>query len=215
VNVTPRFISYYEVSILKIDEDDDDDNDAIRHGNSTTSRTSFQSGSVNNDCVAVGVAMESFHVHSRMPGWDRQSFGYHGDDGGIFHSSGGMLKPYGPKFGPGDTIGCGIDYISKSIFYTLNGEFLGNAFGNIDKNILQTDLYPVVGLDSNSPIHLNFGTDKEAFQFDLSDFIMKHKGIITSCFSALSKKCTTRISSRSSIRWQKQKSFSGRRNHQD
>jgi len=215
VNVTPRFISYYEVSILKIDEDDDDANDAIRHGNSTTSRTSFQSGSVNSDCVAVGVAMESFHVHSRMPGWDRQSFGYHGDDGGIFHSSGGMLKPYGPKFGPGDTIGCGIDYISKTIFYTLNGEFLGDAFGNIDKNILQTDLYPVVGLDSNSPIHLNFGTDKEAFQFDLSDFIMKHEGIITSCFSALSKKCTTRISSRSSIRWQKQKSFSGRRNHQD
>ena len=243
VNVTPRFISYYEVNILKMNEDDkDEENDAA-----PLTRTSLRSVNNNNnnnsnnkDCVAVGLATESFRVHSRMPGWDRQSFGYHGDDGGIFHSSGGMLKSYGPKFGSGDTVGCGIDYISKGIFYTLNGKFLGYAFKDIDNSVLQTDLYPVVGLDTNCPIHVNFGTDNEAFQFDLSNFIMKHERIVRSKYSievscapdtttttttttACTTSTTTAVSNKksnitirpSSLRLQKRRSFSGKRNHRD
>ena len=223
VNVTPRFISYYEVTILEVDDDDGDDNRIPSlHGNLRSPRSAlFRPGLVNSDCVAVGVATKSFHVHSRMPGWDRQSFGYHGDDGGIFHSSGGMLKTYGPKFGSGDTIGCGIDYVSKGIFYTLNGRFLGYAFENIEHNLLDTDLYPVVGLDSNFPIHLNFGTDNESFQFDLSRFIMKHEKIVTTAYSmnesslsATQSLIATTSKTRynySSIRRQKRKSFSGRK----
>lgn len=212
VNVTPRFISYYEVSILKLDEDENDGthNNTIDQLNSTSNN--------NRDCVAVGVATESFHVHSRMPGWDRQSFGYHGDDGGIFHSSGGMLKAYGPKFGLGDNVGCGIDYISKGIFYTLNGNFLGYAFTDIDNIILSNNLFPVVGLDTNHPIHLNFGTDDEAFQFNLSTFIMKHEEIVKSkfkCNEADSKRSGGDVISRSGLRRQKRMSFSGRRNYRD
>jgi hypothetical protein len=232
VNVTPRFISYYEVNILKMNEDDnDEDNNA---NTAPLMRTSLRPiNNNNNDCVAVGLATESFRVHSRMPGWDRQSFGYHGDDGGIFHSSGGMLKSYGPKFGPGDTVGCGIDYISKGIFYTLNGKFLGYAFKDIDSSVLQTDLYPVVGLDTNCPIHVNFGTDNEAFQFDLSDHIMKHEGIIKSKYSmdvlysgttTCTTSTTTEVSANkksnttarpSSLLRQKRRSFSRRINHRD
>lgn len=177
INVTPRLVAYYEVSILgkpeEGNEEDVDDRDGPMHAAipGTASRT--------NDCVAVGVATESFPVHSRMPGWDLQSFGYHGDDGGIFHSSGGMVKQYGPTFGAGDTVGCGVDYVERGIFYTLNGKFLGYAWTGVAEELLANDLFPVVGLDTNCPLHLNFGTNGGgAFQFDLASFLMKHEKIV-------------------------------------
>jgi len=184
INVTPRFISYYEVSILKLQDCNNNDDIMSLDTVTPTPRRSPSHRTSYFDCVAVGVATKAFQFDSRMPGWDQQSYGYHGDDGGIFHSSGGMLKQFGPKYGPGDTVGCGIDYISKGIFYTLNGEFLGYAWERISDDILQKDLFPAVGIDTNSPIHLNFGSaDSEAFQFDLSNFIKKHEQIISSLYS--------------------------------
>ena len=135
--------------------------------------------------------------------------------------------------------GQGKNYISKGIFYTLNGKFLGYAFKDIDSSVLQTDLYPVVGLDTNCPIHVNFGTDNEAFQFDLSDHIMKHEGIIKSKYSmdvlysgttttTTTTTCTTSTTTEvsankksntttrpSSLLRQKRRSFSRRINHRD
>ena len=184
VNITPRYVSYFEVGILESQVGNNDDDTTTSgterrfQGRPHSRRTSYS------DCVAVGVATKAFQFQSRMPGWDQQSYGYHGDDGGIFHSSGGMLKQYGPKYGPGDTVGCGIDYYSKAIFYTLNGEFLGYAWEGISDEILRKDLFPVVGIDSNSPIYLNFGSaDSGPFQFDLSNFIMKHHKLISPMFS--------------------------------
>lgn len=178
VNITPRFISYFEVNILRLDDSSCNDDMASATRRPRTHRTSYK------DCVAVGVGTRSFQFQSRMPGWDQQSYGYHGDDGGIFHASGGMLKQFGPKFGPGDTVGCGIDYVSRGIFYTLNGKFLGYAWENISNEVLQKDLFPVVGIDTNSPIHMNFGSvDSGPFQFDLSDFMKKHEKQISSLYS--------------------------------
>eukprot|EP01036_Dinobryon_divergens_P060402 gene60402-80564_t len=39
-------------------------------------------------CVAIGVACALFPLRNRMPGWDVNSFGYHGDDGNFFHGGG-------------------------------------------------------------------------------------------------------------------------------
>jgi hypothetical protein len=114
-----------------------------------------------------------------MPGWDNQSFGYHGDDSGIFYSSGGMVERFGPCFGAGDTIGCGIDYVAQGIFFMLNGEFIGYGWKGIDVEFLQNDLYPVVGIDTNAPIVVNFGNHlNRTFQFDLAGFTKKHKPLI-------------------------------------
>lgn len=107
-----------------------------------------------------------------MPGWDAFSYGYHGDDGGIFHSSGDMLKRFGPSFGKGDTIGCGVSYHPRNggIFFTLNGKFLGFAWANLD-GLAQKELYPTVGVDSNAPVDCNFGAKE--FKFNLNDFLKK------------------------------------------
>jgi len=191
LNVTPRLISYYEVTILDVNGDNaekDDDDDDIP-GPPPTSHVNGN----RSDCVAVGIATESFHVHSRMPGWDKQSFGYHGDDGGIFHSSGGMVKQFGPTFGAGDTIGCGVDYVNQGIFFTLNGKFLGYGWKEVDEELLRHDLYPVVGLDTNCPLFLNFGA-QEPFAFDLSSFLMKHEDVVTAQYS-LEKLATTKACS--------------------
>lgn len=62
---------------------------------------------------------------SRIPGWEPDSFAYHGDDGQIFNNT-TSGKIYGPKFGTLDVIGCGINFRTNVAFFTKNGQMLGN-----------------------------------------------------------------------------------------
>lgn len=73
----------------------------------------------------MGVGLTSKKVEiNRLPGWDEISYGYHGDDGHFFESAGkGVL--YGPTYTTGDTIGCGINFMTRELFFTKNGKFLG------------------------------------------------------------------------------------------
>lgn len=144
----PRFISYYEVEIKP---------SKIPHSESATGF----------ECVAVGLATKSFMKNKRLPGWDNESFGYHGDDGAIFHGQGRQLSEFGPRYGCNDTIGCGLNHLDSTIFFTLNGKMLGTAFEDIPRDV---DLYPTVGIDSNCSVHFNFGKDRP-FQFDLVQYI--------------------------------------------
>lgn len=63
-------------------------------------------------------------------GWDKGSYGYHGDDGNSFCSSGNG-QPYGPTFTTGDIIGCGVNLVDNTCFYTKNGHHLGIAFRDL------------------------------------------------------------------------------------
>lgn len=112
------------------------------------------------DCVSVGLANSSFSLFGKQPGWDRHSYGYHGDDGAVFHGTGVGSKSFGPTFGVGDVVGCGLDYRDGSVFFTKNGRFAGvhpstrSADGE-DSNGLLGEWYGVVGLDSGSVVRVS------------------------------------------------------------
>ena len=58
-----------------------------------------------------------------MPGW-RDNWGYHGDDGRKHDGSGWGLD-YADPFTKGCIVGCGINFQDHTIYFTLNGKFLG------------------------------------------------------------------------------------------
>jgi len=109
--------------------------------------------------MGVGLSAQGVNMN-RLPGWDKNSYGYHGDDGHSFRSS-GTGQQYGPTFTTGDVIGCGINLVDGSCFYTKNGHHLGIAFKD-----LPSQLYPTVGLQTpGEVIDANFG--QEPFKFDV------------------------------------------------
>ncbi|KAL1915773.1 uncharacterized protein VTP21DRAFT_6532 [Calcarisporiella thermophila] len=100
----------------------------------------------------------------RLPGWEPNSWGYHGDDGCSFNSS-GQGRKYGPCFTTGDIIGCGVNFMDNTAFYTKNGVHLGIAF----KNLSNSPLFPSVGLRTPGElVEANFG--QRAFRFDILNF---------------------------------------------
>jgi hypothetical protein len=180
IHLTPRLVSYYEVSILAPPVVVVNTMDTPACTSVPTSRRLVEErdefcrdSAVR--CVAVGLATDQFPLYARLPGWEPDSFGYHGDDGGIYHELGHAVRQYGPLFGAGDVVGCGIDYLAGAIFYTLNGQFMGYAFENLPSESLQQDWYPTVGLDNtNWPVQCNFGCE-QPFVFDLTTIMEGHK----------------------------------------
>ncbi|KAK4514601.1 U4/U6-U5 snRNP complex subunit prp31 [Mucor velutinosus] len=105
----------------------------------------------------------------RFPGWEEHSWGYHGENGHVF-SGPGTEKAYGPKYGTGDIIGCGIDFRDMSAFYTKNGIYLGSAF----KKVKDTELFPFVGFKTpGEKIEANFGA--KPFKFDIYQLLANEK----------------------------------------
>jgi hypothetical protein len=91
--------------------------------------------SASDSLIGIGIMEKSIQTN-RLPGWDTQSYGYHGDDGNFFCSSGkGQL--YGPKFGINDCVGCGVNFAKKQIFFTKNGENLGKFKKMIESHKLK------------------------------------------------------------------------------
>ncbi|XP_067003264.1 ran-binding protein 9 isoform X2 [Anabrus simplex] len=114
-------------------------------------------------CMGIGLSTHNVNMN-RLPGWDKHSYGYHGDDGHSFCSS-GTGQPYGPTFTTGDVIGCGVNLIDNTCFYTKNGHNLGIAFTD-----LPSDLYPTVGLQTpGEVVDANFG--QTPFVFDIEDMM--------------------------------------------
>jgi len=71
-----------------------------------------------NGAIGIGFVPE-YHSMEGMPGWDKGSCGYHGDDGLKFCEKFlGHGKIYGPTYTKGDIVGCGYDSKKRNrIFY--------------------------------------------------------------------------------------------------
>ncbi|KAG0031592.1 hypothetical protein BGZ81_000938 [Podila clonocystis] len=117
--------------------------------------------------IGIGVC-DSEVALDRLPGWEPQSWGYHGDDGNSFGGCGNG-RPFGPVFTTGDTIGCGVNFRDMSLFYTKNGAYLGVAFRN-----LKGPLYPTVGMRTvGEVVEANFG--QQEFLFDIEEYVKEEK----------------------------------------
>lgn len=159
VQITPRLVSYYEVTVLEAGE---------QHGE--IEETGRARGFHALPCIAVGLSTVEFKPYAghvgRLPGWDSNSYGYHSDDGGFFHNRGVMQCTLGRGYGPGDTVGCGIDYTpgdheGPRIFFTINGSMISYA-----KCVsADVDFFPTIGVDSNDPFRINLG--HRPFRYDL------------------------------------------------
>ncbi|CAI5537464.1 unnamed protein product [Closterium sp. Naga37s-1] len=118
-------------------------------------------------CVAVGFADASFKT-CRQPGWEASSYGYHGDNGKVYHNS-GRGEAYGPEFTTNDVVGAGVNYGTHEIFFTKNGKSLGPAFRDV-----KDELFPTVGLHSpNERVEVNFG--QKPFLFDVQGMVMDER----------------------------------------
>ncbi|KAJ4375498.1 hypothetical protein N0V86_007030 [Didymella sp. IMI 355093] len=110
---------------------------------------------------------------SRIPGWEPDSFAYHGDDGQIFNNT-TSGKNYGPKFGTLDVIGCGINFRTNTAFFTKNGHMLGIAFRDLKPNM---PYYPTIGMKKpGETLRANFG--QEPFAFDIDKMVQDEKAAI-------------------------------------
>ncbi|KAK1320302.1 hypothetical protein QJS10_CPA03g00224 [Acorus calamus] len=91
--------------------------------------------------IAIGFTTENFKM-KRQPGWEPNSYGYHGDDGLIYRGS-GRGESFGPTFTTGDTVGGGINYATQELFFTKNRELLGTIYKDV-----KGPLFPTISVHS-------------------------------------------------------------------
>lgn len=117
--------------------------------------------------IAIGFTNEHFKMR-RQPGWEANSYGYHGDDG-LLYRGGGKGESFGPTFTSGDTIGGGINYASQEFFFTKNGKLVGTVYKDV-----KGPLFPTIAVHSqNEEVNVNFG--QQPFVFDIEAFEMEER----------------------------------------
>ncbi|BBN00100.1 Ran-binding protein 9/10 [Marchantia polymorpha subsp. ruderalis] len=117
--------------------------------------------------ISIGFTDENFKM-SRQPGWEPNSYGYHGDDGLLYHGR-GRGDSFGPTFTTGDTVGAGINYAAQELFFTKNGKLVGT---HIKEG--KGPLYPTIGLHSPSEkVEVNFG--QKPFIFDIEAMVQEER----------------------------------------
>ncbi|KAK4340730.1 hypothetical protein RND71_039231 [Anisodus tanguticus] len=116
--------------------------------------------------IAIGFTTPGFKLR-RQPGWESNSYGYHGDDGLLYRGQG--KGEACPVYSTGDTVGGGINYASQELFFTKNGTVVGTVLKDV-----KGPLFPTVAVHSqNEEVTVNFG--KDPFVFDLKAYEAKER----------------------------------------
>lgn len=104
----------------------------------------------------------------RLPGWENDSLGYHGDDGHVYAGP-SSDKAYGPPFTSGDIVGCGVNFKTRTAFFTKGGRCYGTAHTDV-----KGKLYPSIGLKKpGDHIRANFG--QNPFVFDIDNMMRQQR----------------------------------------
>ena len=125
--------------------------------------------------LSIGLACALFPLRKRRPGFDKNSFGYHGD-GRIYHANRNSIQT-APPFAAGDVVGCGIMYppLGKhhgKLFFTKNGVLVAVLDIGVG-GLLSLPWFPVVCLAPGIPVEFNFGVQR-SFVFDVMTFEEQH-----------------------------------------
>lgn len=72
--------------------------------------------------IAIGLVKESTPTFL-LVGWGRGSWGYHSDDGSIVSED--NVVGDGPSYQAGSTIGVAFDPAARMLWFTLDGETVG------------------------------------------------------------------------------------------
>lgn len=128
--------------------------------------------------IGIGIGTGTVSLN-RLPGWESQSIGWHGDDGFIFVGSGNGA-PFGPCYSTGDTVGCGVDFVNERIFFTRNAVIVGEVpIPSID-----IQWFPMVGFRTpGEQVTTNF--DKP-FLFDLEEYVARQAFTIKNAIDSTS-----------------------------
>ena len=110
--------------------------------------------------VGIGLTTQGTNLR-KMPGWERNTVGYHGDDGHLFNGSSGRSIGTGPTYGIGDVVGCGINLKTGQVVFTKNGIDIGSELFFF---MPETPLFPTVAVASDDEkLSVNFG--QKSFRF--------------------------------------------------
>ncbi|KAK7512499.1 concanavalin A-like lectin/glucanase domain-containing protein [Phyllosticta citriasiana] len=117
------------------------------------------------NCGAVGIGFASQFLRlDTMPGWTStyQSWGYHGNDG---HKYGNNFRVEdGHLHGSGDTVGAGVDFTKREVFFTKNGIRLGTSFSG---ETIKGKLSPMIGCGVRGiKIRTNFWVQDFKYPFE-------------------------------------------------
>lgn len=111
-------------------------------------------------CTLSDTSLLSFPGLPQPAAASSRSWAYHGDNGGFYSYVSSEPRYFGKGYGPGDVIGCGVDFETGKIWYTRDGTMIEYGFEKVHGR-----LFPVVGLSDKISLVANFGGDLDARPF--------------------------------------------------